>query len=216
MHAAYETAAGAISARRRPHLPSPAVRRLALITLVLAAGCGEEARTAAEPAESADRPRVAVPDGGLPAGHGDDEPRRVRVPARDRTAPEAVLRLAGTEAVSGGPAPAPVQLESPVLEPVAIGRDKQGVARIRVSLEARLRCGDEAVPLIRYFPPPQVGPAWLPPGRVAPVERMRRVRFGLSCPDGELTGAEGTLWADATSARETEASSAPIRFTYRP
>ena len=45
---------------------------------------------------------------------------------------------------------------------------------------------------------------------------MRRVRFGLSCPDGELTGAEGTLWADATSARETEASSAPIRFTYRP
>jgi hypothetical protein len=30
------------------------------------------------------------------------------------------------------------------------------------------------------------------------------------------SAAEGTLWADATSARETEASSAPIRFTYRP
>ena len=99
---------------------------------------------------------------------------------------------------------------------MAIGRDKQGMARIRVSLEARLRCGDEVVPLIRYFPPPQIGKAWLPPGRVVPVERTRRVRFDLSCPDGELSGADGTLWADATSAHETEASSAPIRFTYRP
>jgi hypothetical protein len=189
------------------------VRRLVLIPLLLAAGCGEEARGPAEPAE---RPRVAVPDGGLPAGHGADEQRRVTVPARDRTAPEAVLRLASTEAVSGGPAPAPVRLESPVLEPVAIGRDKQGIARIRVSVEARLRCGDEAVPLIRYFPPPQVGPAWLPPGRVVPVERTRRVRFRLAGPAGEHAGAEGTLWADATSAREAEASSAPIRFTYRP
>jgi hypothetical protein len=42
------------------------------------------------------------------------------------------------------------------------------------------------------------------------------VRYGLECPSGELRAAEGRLWADATSARETEASSAPIRFTYRP
>jgi hypothetical protein len=42
------------------------------------------------------------------------------------------------------------------------------------------------------------------------------VRFALECRRGELRGADGTLWADATSAWETEASSAPIRFTYRP
>jgi hypothetical protein len=42
------------------------------------------------------------------------------------------------------------------------------------------------------------------------------VRFALRCPDGEPPAAEGALWADATSAWETEASSAPIRFTYRP
>jgi hypothetical protein len=187
--------------------------RRALILLVALAGCGgdEPAPERSQP----DRPGVAVPDGGMRAGHA-AEPRRVTVPAADRTAPEAVLRLDGIEAVSGGAAPAPVRLSTPELAPTAIGRDKQGMARIRVSLEARLRCGDEVVPLMRYFPPPQIGKAWLPPGRVVPVERTRRVRFDLTCPDGELSGADGTLWADATSARETEASSAPIRFTYRP
>jgi hypothetical protein len=189
--------------------------RRAVILIVLLAGCGG-GESAPPPREQPDeRPQVAVPDGGLAAGHGGDEQRTVRVPPRDRTAPEAVLRLAAAEAVSGGPVPEPVQLDAPVLAPVAVGRDKQGMARIRVSLEARLRCGGEDVPLTRYFPPPQIGPAWLPPGRLVPVERTRRVRFGLTCPDGELTGADGTLWADATSARETEASSAPIRFTYR-
>ena len=158
---------------------------------------------------------MAVPDGGMRAGHG-DEPRRVMVPRADATAPEAVLRLGPVEAVSGGRAPAPVHLETPVLEPTAVGRDKQGMARIRVSLEARMRCGGEDVPLIRYFPPPEIGRPWLPPGRMAPTERTRRVRFALDCPARELEGAEGTLWADATSAWETESSSAPIRFTYRP
>jgi hypothetical protein len=186
------------------------MRRALIIAVLALAGCGGDDT---RPARDEPAPRPAVPDGGMPAGH-DNEPRRVTVPANDASAPEAVLRLAGTEAVSGGDAPAPVRLEEPLLEPVALGRDKQGMARIRVSLRARLRCGDEVVPLIRYFPPPQIGPAWLPPGRVVPVERSRRVRFALECPSGELTAAEGTLWADATSARETEASSAPVRFTY--
>jgi len=182
------------------------MRRLTIL-LVLLAGCGSEP----------DRPapqEVAVPDGGMTAGHG-AEPARVRVPAADRTAPTAVLRLAPAETVSGGEA-ASVQLDSPVLRPTAVGRDKQGMARIRVSLEARIRCGDEVRPLRRYFPPPQIGSPRLPPGRMVPTERRRSVRFTLGCPDGRApTSAEGSLWADATSAWETEASSAPIRFTYR-
>jgi hypothetical protein len=127
-----------------------------------------------------------------------------------------VLRLAAVEAVSGGRTPAPVRLEAPVLEPTAIGRDKQGMTRIRVSLEATLRCGDEVVPLTHYFPPPEVARPRIPPGTSAPTRLTRRVRFALACPDGELGRADGTLWADATSAWETEASSAPVRFTYRP
>lgn len=182
------------------------MRRAAVVILVLA-GCG-----GGDPAPP-ERPTVAVPDGGMSAGHA-DEPRRVTVPATDRTAPGAVLRLATVEAVSGG-APKTVRLTAPVLEPTAVGRDKQGMTRIRVSLEARLRCGDEVVPLIRYFPPPEIARPRIPPGRPAPTELMRRVRFALACPSGDLAGADGTLWADATSAWETESSSAPIRFTYR-
>jgi hypothetical protein len=124
----------------------------------------------------------------MPAGH-DNEPSRVTVPPRDDSAPSAVLQLGGAEAVSGGEAPETVRLDRPVLEPVAVGRDKQGMARIRVSLEARLRCGDDVVPLTRYFPPPQIGPVWLPPGRVVPAERTRRVRYGFRCPSGDLRAA---------------------------
>jgi hypothetical protein len=185
------------------------------ILLVVLAGCGgdDPARREAAPAEG--QPRVAAPDAGMRAGH-QDEPRRVTVPRADATAPEAVLQLGGVEAVSGGRAPAPVRLSAPELEPTAIGRDKQGMTRIRVSLEAKLRCGDEIVPLIRYFPPPETARPRIPPGTVAPTELTRQVRFALDCPAGELGGADGMLWADATSAWETEASSAPIRFTYRP
>ena len=186
--------------------------RRAAVLIVLLAGCG--GGDASQPPDR-EPARVAVPDGGMAAGHA-DEPRRVTVPARDRTAPAAVLRLARVEAVSGGKAPETVQLAAPVLEPTAIGRDKQGMTRIRVSLEATLRCDDATVPLIRYFPPPEIARPRIPPGMRAPTELTRRVRFGLRCPDGELGRADGTLWADATSAWETESSSAPIRFTYRP
>ena len=179
------------------------MRRL-MILLVLLAGCGSEP----DP-----RPRVAAPDAGMPAGHG-AEPATVRVPETDRTAPTAVLSLAAAETASGGDAAA-VRLDSPVLRPTAIGRDKQGMARIRVSLHARLRCGDDVRPLIRYFPPPEIARPRIPPGVLVPTELTRRVRYALTCPDGEPASATGTVWADATSAWETEASSAPIQFTYR-
>jgi hypothetical protein len=186
------------------------VARCAVIALlVVLAGCGGTERPKApEP------PRVAAPDAGMRAGHG-AEPARVRVPAADRSAPEAVLRLGSARAVSGG-APAAVRLPAPVLRPVAVGRDKQGMGRIRVSLEARIACRDGVVPLIRYFPPPAIARVRLAPGTLAPTELTRAVRIDLRerCDSG-LERADGTLWADATSAWETEASSAPVRFSYR-
>jgi hypothetical protein len=189
------------------------MRRAAIVLVAVMAGCGGD--DPAPPSEpQRESPQVAIPDGGMQAGHA-DEPRQVTVPRGDDSAPEALLLLGGIEAVSGGPAPAPIRLDAPELEPTAIGRDKQGMTRIRVSLEAQLRCGDETVPLVRYFPPPETARPRIPPGTRAPTELTRRVRYGLECPGGELARAEGTLWADATSAWETESSSAPIRFTYR-
>ena len=187
----------------------------ALATLLLLAGCGgdDDRPRPAAPAET----RIAAPDAGMRAGHG-AEPARVTVPEIDRTAPEAVLRLGAAEAVSGGRAPAGVRLGEPLLRPTAVGRDKQGMARIRVSLHARIRCGDDVVPLIRYFPPPAIARTRVAPGTAVATELTRRVRFDLArgCRGAELRGVEGTLWADATSAWETEASSAPLRFSYRP
>jgi hypothetical protein len=157
---------------------------------------------------------VTPPDAGMPAGHG-AEPGRVRVPRADPSAPEAVVRLAGIQAASGGAAPEPVLLKRPALEPIAVGRDKQGMGRIRVSLHARMRCRDGVRPLVRYFPPPAIERVRIAPGTVVPTQLTRRVRYALRCPEGAPLSAEGTLWADATSAWETEASSAPLRFAYR-
>jgi len=192
------------------HRPLMAV--LLLVAIVLLAGCGEN-RAPRGGRDAAPR-AVAPPDAGMPAGH-DNEPLRVRVPRSDRTAPEAVLRLGGADATSGRPAPAPVRLAAPVLRPTAVGRDKQGMGRIRVSLHARVRCGDEVTPLVRYFPPPAIERVRIAPGTVVPTQLTRRVRFALRCPEGTPAAADGTLWADATSAWETEASSAPLRFSYR-
>jgi hypothetical protein len=187
-----------------------AMRWFALALLVLLAGCGDRA-----PARHGTAPSVAAPDAGMPAGHG-AEPARVRVPVADRSAPEATLRLADAQASSGGSAPDPVMLTRPVLRPIAVGRDKQGMGRIRVSLQARIRCADTVAPLIRYFPPPGIERVRIAPGTMVATQLTRRIRVRLRCPDGPPAAIDGTLWADATSARETEASSAPLRFSYRP
>jgi hypothetical protein len=152
----------------------------------------------------------------MPAGHG-AEPRWARVPATDHTPPQAVLRVGRTQAVSGADAPAPVRLAAPVLQPTAVGRDKQGMARIRVSVSARIRCGDDLVPLTRYFPPPAIARTRIPPGTRVRTELVRTVRLDLvagRCPRADVRAIDGRVWADATSAWETEASSAPVRFSY--
>jgi hypothetical protein len=193
------------------------VRWLVGILLVGLSGCGEQHQ--APERGSRDRPRVAVPDAGMPAGHG-AEPRWVRVPSADHTPPQAVLRVGGTAAVSGARAPAPVRLSAPVLRSTAVGRDKQGMARIRVSVSARVVCdGGGRVPLTRYYPPPAIERIRIPPGRLVRTELARRVRLDLAadrCPAGDVRAIAGTAWADATSAWETEASSAPLRFSYAP
>jgi hypothetical protein len=186
--------------------------RWLVVVVIVVAGCGGGGESPA-PREGGGSAGVTPPDAGMPAGH-DAEPARVRVPRVDRTAPEAVLRLAGAQGLSGGRAPAPVRLSAPMLRPVAVGRDKQGMGRVRVSLQARVRCGDEASRLIRYFPPPTTERIRVAPGTVVPTQLVRRVRFALRCPSGAPQAASGTLWADATSAWETEASSAPVRFSY--
>jgi hypothetical protein len=191
------------------------VRWLFAILLVALSGCGEERR----PPESGDRDRspIAVPDAGMPAGHA-AEPRWVRVPAADHTPPQAVLRVGRTEALSGARAPARVRLAAPVLRPTAVGRDKQGMARIRVSVSARILCGDHPLPLTRYVPPPAIARTRIAPGTLVRTELARTVRLDLArgrCAPANVRAIEGTVWADATSAWETEASSAPLRFSYR-
>jgi hypothetical protein len=208
MHAAYEAAAKRYFGAR-PLAPTiGAMRRLLLLCVVLV-GCG-----GGDPAPRPDSAAPPAPDAGMAAGHG-AEPGRVRVPAADATAPSALVRLAGVEARSGGRAPGTVSLTAPVLRPLAVGRDKQGMGRIRVSVHARIECGSSVTPLIRYYPPPAAERVRVAPGTVVPTRLERRPVVSLRCPSGEPAAAAGTVWADATSAWETEASSAPLRFSYR-
>jgi hypothetical protein len=185
------------------------MRRLLLLPVLLV-GCGG----GGDPAPQA-APAPPPPDAGMAAGHG-AEPGRVRVPAVDETAPSALVRVAGVEARSGDRAPGMVSLEAPVLRPLAVGSDKQGMGRIRVSVHARIACGASVSPLIRYYPPPATERVRVAPGTVVPTRLERRPVVSLRCPSGEPAAASGTVWADATSAWETEASSAPLRFSYRP
>jgi hypothetical protein len=127
------------------------------------------------------------------------------VPDRDRTAPEALLELEP-------------DLDAPVLRATVTGRDPQGMARIRLSVEATITCAGERIPLTRYDPPPAIARPRIPPGRRAPTELRRDARVDLArgrCPRADVERVEGRAWADATSAHETEASSAPLRFAFK-
>ena len=199
-----------------------------LLVVAVLAGCGTEDERrppAGEPAAAtpatAGSPQIAPPDAGMPAGHAGDG-ATVAVPESDRTPPESVVRLEPglAEATSGGAAPPPVRLPGPVLRATGVARDADGgTARVRVSVQARVRCDGTTVPLVRHFPAPASERMLIAPGTPVPAERTRRVRLDLAagrCPRTALDSVEGELWADATSARELESSSPPIRVSYRP
>jgi hypothetical protein len=217
----------------------PAVRielllALAVATLLGACSDGED-EPAAEgpaPAPAGERPAApAVPDGGVPQGHGADDdapPPRERgsivVPEADPTPPRPVVRLAGARATLERGAP---RVLVPAGEPIAVtvvGRDPDGgMGRARVAIKARLTCrsagGELATrPLVRYVPPPQVVRIRITPGTRTRTELRQTVtqRFdGTACPGGTLERFRGQAWADTTNASGLDATSRHIRFASR-
>jgi hypothetical protein len=158
-----------------------------------------------------------------PAG---DRPRSapdVRVPARDRTPPAAILLLRSGGGVISSTAPVradrdpPIRLAGPSLRLTALIRDRDGgTGRIRASLTYRQFCPDPAggwrsvAPRVHHFPPAEIARVRLPPGTVAPGERQRRARVRLEHHPGCV--ARGKTWADATNASGLESFSDQIPF----
>ena len=162
---------------------------------------------------------VAVPDGGVAAGHGARD-GRVRVPERDATPPLAQLRF---EPGGGAPAvvhrspvrPEPaaaVTLERPEVRGTALIRDVDGgTGRIRLSVHWVEQCGGGRRRRTVDLPPSQIVRIRVAPGVLVPVERRRsaRVRLPRGC---EVTGK---AFADATNASGLESFSDPVNFSYR-
>jgi hypothetical protein len=194
------------------------VRILPLVLLVTLAGCGNDP----SPGEN-DRPSrtgVAVPDGGVGAGHGTEDARRatVRVPERDASPPLALIRLSP----GGGAAPVvhrspvqprratPVTLAQPEVDATAVIRDPDGTGRIRLTVRYEADCGGEVRRRTVHHPPSQIERIRLAPGTRAPVQRTRSGRVPL--PTG--CHVQGEAFADATNALGLESFSDPVRFAY--
>jgi hypothetical protein len=131
-------------------------------------------------------------------------PRTVVVPRTDRTPGEAELHLDRRRLVA-----------------TAIGRDPEGLARIRVSADLRLRCRSAEgevteVPFLRYDPPAAVGETRIAPGARAPTRMRRRsdLRAAAKARCAEngatLSGLHGIVWADATNAHALDRYSADV------
>ena len=199
------------------------------------AGCGA-ASDASEPAASSpspDPPARAVapppPDAGTPAGHGVDR-RRVAVPDRDATPPQAVIVLATRDgealaeaAMPGEGSEEAITLEDPTLLGTTIGRDHDsGVARLRVSLKERLVCrSPSGAPFerlrTRYLPPSQIERIKASPGARLPTTKERPERLRLSgrarCGGAaELLRIDGELWGEAINGFGLEAVTPHIHF----
>ena len=158
------------------------------------------------------------PAEGRPRSAGD-----VRVPARDRTPPTAILLLRSGGRVVSSTAPVradrdpPIRLAGPSVGLTALIRDRDGgTGRIRASLTYRQLCPDpaggrrELAPRVHHFPPAEIARVRLPPGAAAPSERTRRARVRLELRPGCVV--HGKAWADATNASGLESFSDQIRF----
>ena len=191
----------------------------------------ERTREGSPPARSGEqRAAPAVPDGGVPEGHGaEDEapPPQERgsivVPEIDPTPPRPVVRLAGVRATLDRGAPRVLVSQDEPISVTVVGRDRDGgMGRARVSIRARLTCrsagGKVATrPLVRYVPPPQVVRIRIAPGTRTRTELRRTVtqRFDTQCMGGTLERFSGETWADTTNASGLDATSKHIHFASR-
>ena len=168
-----------------------------LALAVALAGCGGGG---SPPGDAPPERGVAIPDGGVAAGHGAGD-LRVRVPERDATPPLAQLRLdpgGGAPAVvhrspvRAGHGPA-VALARPEVRATAVIRDPDGgTGRIRLTVRWVADCGGERRVRTVHLPPSQIERIRIAPGVLAPVERRRsgRVRLPRGC-DGDGRGVRG-------------------------
>jgi hypothetical protein len=240
MHAAYNRGLDLDCAHGTASPTVPPVKIASLLVLVAVAlgACSDEDERPA-PAPAGERPaEPAVPDGGVPQGHGADDdgpapdtgapPPRERgsivVPEADPTPPRPVVRLAGARATLERGAPRVLVPASAPIMVTVVGRDRDGgMGRARVAIKARLTCrsaGGELVtrPLVRYVPPPQVVRIRITPGTRTRTELRQTVtqRFDASaCPGGTLERFRGQAWADTTNASGLDATSRHIRFASR-
>jgi hypothetical protein len=148
------------------------------------------------------------------------------VPQQDSTPPTAVLLLRADARFVTSISPArpgkepPVRLRSPAIALAAVVHDDDGgTGRIRASLTYIRECRDPDTGrrttqrATRYFPPSEIAGVKLPPGRRAPVERVRRAAVRLPTqPDCVI---RGKAWADATNASGLESFSDQVPFVFR-
>ena len=157
--------------------------------------------------------------GGADAALFERRPSRMRVPKVDRTPPLAVLRLDlgdGDEPLvrrsPEGPRPAaPIVLSRPAFTATALVRDMDGATgRIRVSAVYVTVCDGRRQEHGAYFPPAQIVNIRIPPGALAPTQRVRSatIEFPAGCK------VSGRVYAEATNAHGLESISDPIRFTW--
>ena len=212
--------------------PGPLILLVAAAVIGACADDGERASEQSAPAPARERPAApAVPDGGVPEGHGADDdapPPRERgsivVPETDPTPPRPVVRLAGARATLERGAPRVLVRPDEPLSVTVVGRDRDGgMGRARVAIKARLSCrsagGELATrPLVRYVPPPQVVRIRIAPGTRTRTELRQTVmqRFdSADCDGGSLERFRGQTWADTTNASGLDATSRHIHFASR-
>jgi hypothetical protein len=148
------------------------------------------------------------------------------VPEQDSTPPTAVLLLRADARFVTSISPVrpdkepPIRLRSPAIALTAVMHDDDGgTGRIRASLTYIRECRDPDTGArttqraTRYFPPAEIAQVKLPPGRLAPVERIRRAAVRL--PTQTDCVIRGKTWADATNASGLESFSDQVPFVFR-